>query len=259
MKIFFVYSSHFGELLLRENCRMLINYPAARDFSKSHPDIPHGFREVLIDSGGYQLQTGVAEVSLQAYGLWLQLMLPKHPEVVGYFNLDFPNPYDTLKNQTYLESEGLKPIPVWHLGDPEEILDLYSDLYDWISIGGIASAGIMGKAGLARTINWIMSRCPNTKFHILGVGISGVLVFRQSVPYSVDFSTWSAVSRFGHAIVKDNDNWVKEIQLPKEQRDRLRVDPDFSREVTLDGIKNLIYFENEVNSHTILGRQGVIF
>lgn len=258
MKIYYVYSSYFEDLLLQENCRMLINYPAAGAYNKRYPDIPSGFREVLIDSGGYQLQTGVASVYLKAYSLWLQLMLPNHPEVVGYFNLDFSDPLDSLNNQRFLESEGLKPIPVWHAGDPQVFLDLYTKDYEWISIGGLASSKVTGKKGLAKMVNWIISTYPSTKFHILGMGISGVDAFRQTKPYSVDFSTWGTASRFGHAIVRDSKNWIKEVALPDEERNRLRTDKEFRRKATLDSIRNFAYFEEQVNGYEVNSRQGVL-
>lgn len=227
--------------------------------SRFYPDIPGGFDEVLIDSGGFQLQTGVAEVYLGAYSLWLQFLLPKHPEVVGYFNLDVRDPLVTLQNQFYLESEGLNPIPVWHAGsDPIEYLDFYCLHYPWVSIGGLASSSVTGKKALASMVNWIMTTYPGTKFHILGMGISGTTTFRQHKPYSVDFSTWSAVARFGHAIVKDKKQFVKEIRLPDEQRARLRVDNNYMREITLEGIRNLKYFEDAVNSYEIKEQQQLL-
>jgi len=218
-----------------------------RDMFKGEPNIPNGFSEIVIDSGGYQLQTGVSEVYLKAYSLWLNLLLPKHPEIVGYMNLDIlGDSVATMENQFYLESEGLHPLPIWHAGTDIAFLDYYCEKYEWVSIGGIVG-GRSNKQGLLRLVNFITQRHPNTKFHFFGIGISGVKAYLQVRPYSCDFSTWSTSSRFGHGVIKDDKQIIKEIQLPKEDRDRIRTDPNFARYITLENIKNIKYFEKTLN------------
>lgn len=60
-----------------------------------------------------------------------------HLEV--YANLDIINNVElTWENQRYLESCGLKPLPVWHFGCEEKWLWRYLDKgYDYIGIGGV--------------------------------------------------------------------------------------------------------------------------
>lgn len=240
-----MYSSHHAYILKEEDVRILINYPQAREMFQRAPDIPKGFREVLIDSGGYQLQTGVAYVSIGAYCLWLQMMLPKHPEVVGYMNLDIlSDPVKTFENQVYMESEGLSPIPVWHDGEDISFLDMYCNDYELVSLGGLASKGVIAKGYVMRLLTWVTNRYPNNNFHMFGIGISGVKAYQQIRPYSCDFSTWSSVARFGHEIVLDKKQIIKEVQLPKANRDRLRIDPQYLADVTRQAIKNIRHFED---------------
>ena len=211
---------------------------------------------MLVDSGAYQLQTGVAEVYLRGYALWLQFLLPEHPEISGYMNLDIlGDTVETLKNQTYLESEGLKPIPVWHGGEDIDFLDLYCERYDWVAIGGIVKKYMSSKESVVKLLNFITQRHPNTKFHLLGIGISGIKAYFQIRPYSVDFSTWSTVARFGHAIVEDEKQIIKEVQLPKADRDRLRIDADYQRKVTRIGVKNILTFERRLSELENTDRQ----
>lgn len=228
---------------------MLVSYPYMRDMYKTKPNIPSGFSEVIIDSGGYQLQTGAAEVYLKAYGLWLELLLAKHPEVIGYMNLDIlSDPVKTQEHQFYLESQRLKPIPTWHDGEGEDYLDYYCRHYPWVSIGGLMSKSRPGKSYMVKLVNRIMQSYPDTNFHLFGVGISGVKAYQQMRPYSCDFSTWSTVARFGHTIVKDPKQIIKEVQLPKEDRDRLRVDSEYQKELTRQAIQNIKYYEETINS-----------
>jgi hypothetical protein len=55
-----------------------------------------------------------------------------------YSNLDvINNPRLTYENQQIMESEGLSPIPVFHLGCDEKWLRRYVDKYEYIALGGL--------------------------------------------------------------------------------------------------------------------------
>jgi hypothetical protein len=60
----------------------------------------------------------------------------KHIDV--FSNLDvINNPKLTLRNQKVIEAAGLKPIPVFHLGNDVKYLDAYIEKYDYIALGGL--------------------------------------------------------------------------------------------------------------------------
>jgi hypothetical protein len=258
MKVYFVHSYHLEDILLDEGCKVLVSYPYCRDRNKDDPDIPSGFSDVLIDSGAYQLQTGVAEVWLKGYALWLQFVLPKHPEVAAYMNLDIMgDPMKTLENQKYLESQGLYPLPVWHAPDDMDFLDYYCGNYEWVAVGGLVSTGTSKKA-IDKLLTVITARHPETKFHIFGIGISGVVAYKHIRPYSIDFSTWSTVARFGHGIFQDSKQIIKEIALPADQRQLLRVDENFMRKMTREGVKNILMYERTLNELENTSKQMVL-
>lgn len=153
----------------------------------------------------------------------------------------------SMENLFYMESQGLHPIPVWRDGEPMEYLDYYCMHYPWVSVGGLTGTAKPGKKYMIGLVNKLVQSYPGTKFHLFGVGISGVLAFKQMRPYSTDFSTWSTVARFGHAIVLDKRQIIKEVQMPKEERDRLRVDAEFQRELTRKAIRNIKFFEQTIS------------
>ena len=43
----------------------------------------------------------------------------------------------TLKNQKIMKEAGLRPLPVFHIGEPFEYLEYYIKRYDYISLGGM--------------------------------------------------------------------------------------------------------------------------
>ena len=255
MRVYFVFSEHHSDILREEGCKILVSYPYMSDKYKDEANIPDGFSEVMCDSGAYQLQTGTAEVYIKSYALWLNLLLPKHPEVVGYMNLDIlGDPVATLENQFYLESEGLHPIPAWHSGEEMSFLDLYCEHYEWVAIGGLVSGMVRGQ-NLVKLSNLITQRYPNTKFHFFGIGISGVKAYLQVRPYSCDFSTWSTTARFGNVIVPDKKQIIREAPLPQKDRDRLRIDAEYQRKLVRFSVKNILMFEKTLSELENTDRQ----
>ena len=286
VKIFFVFSASYADILREEGVRILVNFATLG--TKGKKEIPKGFPEVIVDSGGFQIQMGTAtrmnspsrlaintkdkglvkgddmvwekQPEVDAYALWLQTeVLPYHPEVTGYFNLDIlGDGLKTLENQFAMEKYGLKPIPVWHLGEGEEYLQFYWKNYEYISVGGLV-AGSSSKKQLRELTALLHQKYPGRKYHYFGIGITGTSVFQEARPYSVDFSTWSNPGRFGNEIVVDEKQLLKEVSLPQEVKDRLKGDkktgrkPDYElmykylRE-SIERIKQLEYTIDSIHS-----------
>lgn len=226
----------------------------------------------MVDSGGYQLQVGVKAVReprVDAYSFWLENeVLPKHEEVINYMNLDIfsldiigkpirqkldslkRSAELTLKNQEIMENKfGLKPIPIWHAGEPEEYLSLYCKNYDYVAIGGIASLGTPSKSGIMNLLAFTVQKYPNVKFHLFGIGVSGLLAFKSLKPYSIDFSTWGVPARFGHDIVEDDKRLLKEIKLPVEERDKIKQDDDLEASYLREAIRKIRKLESDLESY----------
>ena len=212
--------------------------------------IPKGFKEVMLDSGGYQWQTGVKTsryISVSAYATWLKFALQKHPEIVAYMTLDILNDTDaSLKNLDYLEKQGLNPIPIWHPGEGDWVLDFYCSCYDYVALGGLFGKGKMGRQVIKKIFERMKIKYPNTKFHILGMGVTASTALRTFRPYSVDFSTWVNVYKFGHGLVWDKEGLLREKHLPLEVRNRIRVDKQFKKEMVRDAIKKIKIFEKRI-------------
>lgn len=250
MKIFFVWSGSYQEALLVNNVPVMFSWINSRTDKRLENTVPEGYPEVMIDSGGYQLQSGIEvkkSINVEHYALWLRLILPKHPEVVAYMNLDIMgNLPATLKNQSYLESEGLKPLPVWHAADGDGLLKTYCEKYEWIALGGFASQGI-SKPGIRAIFNRIKQRHPDNKFHLLGIGLTGSTALRSFQPYSSDCSTWTAPVRFGTQIELTKDGLLKEVVPPKEERNRIRNDKEYRNQVLIEAVRKIKQFGTDLD------------
>lgn len=136
---------------------------------------------------------------------YIQYIKRHEHELELYTNLDIVNnPKATWDNQLYLESHGLKPLPVWHFGTDEKWLRHYIDKgYDYIGIGGmipnpynilrpalddIFSKIICGPDGL-----------PRVKIH--GFAATSIPLMCRYPWYSVDSSTWIKTAAFGQIVV----------------------------------------------------------
>ena len=248
MKIFFVWSESYKYALLQNKVPVIFSWTNSKS-GMSGGVVPDECGELMIDSGGYQLQSGAdvrKTITPEHYALWLNLTLPRHPEIVAYMNLDILGDVkQTLENQHYLETEGLYPLPIWHIGDEDKVLDSYCEKYQWVALGGFVSKN-MGKPGIRITINRIKQRHPYTKFHFLGIGISGTSVFRSFRPYSTDCSTWTAPVRYGTEIQYDKDGLLRERKASEEKSRKIVEDKEYRKQVLIETVRRIKEFGDKI-------------
>lgn len=127
-----------------------------------------------------------------------------HDHQVGldfYANVDvIGNPELTWANQKYLESKGLRPVPVVHCGTDVKWLRHYIAAgYDFIALGGLV--GRKNRRGWLDTCFEEVCRdgLPCVKLH--GFGVSSFSDMRDYPWWSVDSTTWIQVGRFGNVFI----------------------------------------------------------
>ena len=90
---------------------------------------------IFIDSGAYFAFSQGSQIVLSEYAGYLRACAPL---VSHYANLDvIGDPAGTLENQRRLEEEGLRPIPVFHVGEDFGYLERYCEEYDYVALGGM--------------------------------------------------------------------------------------------------------------------------
>jgi len=152
------------------------------------------FSDVMIDSGAYGVETGTGGVNVKGYSLWLEIYLNSYPQIKTYVNLDIlGSPVESMKNQEYMESLGLKPMPVYHYGEPPEFLDKMCSKYKYVGLGGLA-VGKMPSQNLKTFWEWVAERHPENDFHIFGAMSMNAISKYQ--PYSIDSSSWAVGTKY---------------------------------------------------------------
>ncbi len=125
----------------------------------------------------------------------------------------------TLKNLEYMESKGVKPLPVYHYGEPKEILIDFVNKYDYIALGGMVG---VTKKQITKHLdscwkiiydNSVKKGKPLTKVH--GFGINAFYKLEQYPFYSVDATNWLLGGKFRHLLVFENGECRK---LSKKQK-----------------------------------------
>lgn len=157
--------------------------------------------EIIADSGAFSSYTKGSPIRIEEYAAWLKQW---QSFFAAYANLDLiGDVLQSRKNQSYLESQGLTPFPVFHLGESYEELKAYCRDYSYVALGG-----------LYRTPNtpavWdYVVRCfrirednfPHVQFH--GFGITVYDMIRNLPWYSVDSTTWVVGAAYGRLLVFD--------------------------------------------------------
>lgn len=117
-----------------------------------------------------------------------------------YVSLDIIfNPEKSWEVLKYLESNGLKPLPVFHFGEDFSWLKKYIDNYEYIGVGGLGQDITVMKYinfgdQVFKYIKGSDGR-PVVKTH--GFAINATLLLRRYQWYSVDASSWTAFARNG--------------------------------------------------------------
>jgi len=128
-------------------------------------------------------------------------------QLLGYVNLDIIyNAEQSYVNQQYMESKGLRPIPVFHYGEDLCWLEKYLKEYDYIGIGGVA-----GGVTLQQFVNTLGDKAfelvekinPHIKIH--GFAVTPLNLMKRYSWYSCDSTTWLKHAAYGNVIVPRYD------------------------------------------------------
>ena len=147
---------------------------------------PYSFKSlegmnVFLDSGAFSAYNSEAKINIDKYIEFID----KH-NFHKYVVLDVVGSQEkTMENLKYMESRGLRPIPVFQYGSKLSYLDDMAGKYKLIALGGLLSESSKNKR-----IKWckdILNRYPNQKFH--GFGATGQKIFKLAW-HSVDSSSW---------------------------------------------------------------------
>lgn len=161
----------------------------------------------FADSGAYSAATTGQPISLADYAVWLRRWQHR---IDPYANLDVLFDVDASEaNQLELEKLGLHPTPVWHLGEPLDLLREQTARYDFVAIGNMVTAGKRDPK-LWNLLDLVHQIAADNDCGLHGFGLSTWPMIRRWPWRSVDSSSLGAAFRFGRVRLYDfyADRWL---------------------------------------------------
>ena len=148
---------------------------------------------LFLDSGAFSAWTNSTNITLSEY---IEFIRQNADSLEVYACLDdITDPEKTWKNQEIMEKEGLHPLPVYHVDEPDYFLDRAMS-YDYFAVGGMA---LKGSVNRRNRFNFVFEKvCPEEnnflpthKVHGFGLASPDLLV---DYPwFSVDSITGDSV------------------------------------------------------------------
>lgn len=166
---------------------------------------------IFLDSGAFSAWSQGITIDIDEYIAFIK----EHANYLDvYAVLDsIGDPELTFKNQEYMESKGLAPLPCFHYGEDIKYLERYIERgHDYIAFGG------MVPISTPELMTWLdpifkdyicdKDGIPTIKVH--GFGITALPLLLRYPWYSVDSTSWVMTGRFGSVFVprKRNGKYV---------------------------------------------------
>lgn len=174
-----------------------------------------GQLKLFLDSGAYSAYSKKIKIDIYEY---IDFIKANSKFIEIYANLDvIGNAAATLKNQKIMEKEGLKPLPVFHVGSYVSYLKYYIKNYEYIAIGGVVSK-LFKKNAIITLLDHYFSRyicdkngVPKVKTH--GFGITNIKFVMRYPWFSVDSTSWVIGARTGVIFVPIKKNGIYRYDL----------------------------------------------
>lgn len=166
---------------------------------------------IMLDSGAYTAWKKGLEINIDEY-----IDFIKANNIGKYIALDVVgDPITSHINLKYMESKGLHPIPVFHLGSDIEFLRqlVEREKYPYICLGGTVGSS---KAIRDNFFSECFSTFPKTRFHALGMTDTSLMA---KYPWSsIDSTSWLMVRVNGLLQTAD-----RRIRLPRNMSDQEKL------------------------------------
>ena len=157
---------------------------------------------IFLDSGAFSAFTKKIVIDIDEYIAFIK-KYEKYLEVYSVLD-DINDPDITYKNQKYMESKGVNPLPCYHYGEDIKYLKRYlDDDYNYIALGGMVpiSTGVLKKWLDFLFNNYLTNTKGISKVKIHGFGLTSIDLMVRYPWFSVDSTSWVMTGRFGAVYV----------------------------------------------------------
>jgi hypothetical protein len=171
---------------------MLVSHWYRKDFEATRHTFK--FRSWILDSGGFSAHAAGKSVDLDDYLLYCHEKMACEPTLKEIICLDVIGDWrGTKRNVEKMWKAGVPAMPVFHVGEPLDVLKGYADDYPKVCLGGMVPLSVSQRRRFAERC---FARVWPKAMHGLGVG--GLESMIEFPWHSVDNSSWVGCVRFGH-------------------------------------------------------------
>ncbi len=153
----------------------------------------------MVDSGAYSAFRKGLEIDIDEYIKFLKEKIVMHTEVV-YINLDVIGDGEaSYKNWIYMRKKGLNPIPVFHVGSDDSLLQKYLEKTDHIGIGALANLTARRRLPFLDRIwtKYLLDEKLMPKYKVHGLGVTSFGLMARYPWHSLDSTSWFRAGIYG--------------------------------------------------------------
>lgn len=210
MRIYFagVDRPSFLPILWENGARnILISYADYRkSFAKFSEHLSNYQFNILLDSGAYSAFTRGIKLDVREYA---DFLLEFGDWFEHCFNLDVIGDYEaSWENQRYLESRGLKPVPVVHYGEEPGLVEQLGKEYDLVALGGMVPMSTRELDEWLREVFYGADGNLRNLPKLHGLGLTTKSLLKKYRFYSSDSTGWLVGKKFGR-IINDTGTSIK--------------------------------------------------
>ena len=198
---------------------------------------------LFLDSGAFSAFTKNVDINIDEYIEFIK-KYEQHLDV--YANLDvIKNAEATMVNQRYMESKGLHPLPVYHLGSDHSYLEHYSENYEYIGLGGMAGIDTPKPTIIAQLdelwMKYLANEDGTARVKVHGFACTGTELVKRYPWYSVDSTSWVLNGRFGSVFcpIGDLNKITISDQSDTSKPDHFKRFPEHDKQAIIEYFKNL--------------------
>lgn len=156
---------------------------------------------IFLDSGAFSAFMLGSEIDLDAYIYYIKT----NADILEQYSVldGIGDPQKTFDNQTYMERNGVRPIPCFHYGEDERWLRHYIKNYDYISLGGMVP---VSKPQLKQWLDriwhdYLTDEEGRARVRVHGFGLTKLDLMWRYPWHSVDSTSWQQAGSNGLLIL----------------------------------------------------------
>jgi hypothetical protein len=166
---------------------------------------------IFVDSGAFSAAAQNVQIDLDEYCRFIA----QNPDIIATVNgmpmvsvLDvIGDPVATFNNQRRMEAQGVKPLPCFHMGEPEGFLADYVGEYPYVALGGMAADDVSTE----KLIEWLdpiferhlLDGSGNLRCRVHAFGMTSLDLMSRYPWTSVDSTSWVKWAGFGDILMPE--------------------------------------------------------